>query len=77
MIVSLPALLKRTLFAVLLVAFTLIVFASLRMLSDWIRMPDPFAVPHGHAVKVFEPLSEQRGQTTFRERLGYFYTHGE
>lgn len=78
MVLSLRRIARRLTFVMLFVLLTLSVSAALRLLNDWLRMPDPYAVPHGHAVKVFGNADEAgSGREPFADRLRLFYITGE
>lgn len=77
MVVSLRRSLRRLVFVLLLVALTCSLFLLLRLFSDWLRYPAPYAEPQGHAVKVFEPLLERRQEPPLAERLRLFFAIGE
>ncbi|EXX88279.1 hypothetical protein BG53_01685 [Paenibacillus darwinianus] len=76
MVISLHKAVRRLAFAALLLLLTVIVFFLLRIAADWIRMPDPYAVPQGNAVKAFG-LQERGERGTFAQRLREFYAYGE
>lgn len=76
MVVSLHKAVRRLVFAALLLLLTVSVFSLLRVLNEWIRLPDPYAVPQGNAVKAF--VLRERGESgTLAERLRRFYIYGE
>ena len=77
MVLSLRKLKRRLTFVVLFVFLTLAVSVGIRLLSDWLRMPDPYAAPQGHAVKVFGRQPDDRDGMPLADRLRWFYLTGE
>jgi hypothetical protein len=77
MVISLRRLVRRMLFALLVMLLTVIVFSFMRIASDWFRVPDPYAEPQGHAVKAFETTQDAESDASFADRLRWFYLFGE
>ncbi|CAM4227573.1 DUF4227 family protein [Paenibacillus tarimensis] len=77
MVVSLQKVVRRLVFVLSLMLLTLLMFFTIRLLTQWVHAPDPYAVPQGSAVKVFGDRTGSLSEFSFRERLWWFYRIGE
>lgn len=77
LVLSMRRIVRRMIFVILFFLLTLIVSAGIRLLTDWLRMPDPYDAPSGHAVKVFMPYRDAEGGQPAADRLRLFYLTGE
>jgi hypothetical protein len=77
MVVSLHKWIRRLLFAVLVLLFTVTLYAGIRITAVWMLPSDPYRVPQGHSLKVFSPVTGGLDNATFAERLKFFYWYGE
>ena len=78
MVVSVRSWLRRMLFVLLLCFFTITMYGGCRLLAVWIAPDDPYRVPQGQALKVFEAGDQQQGENgSIAERLRLFYWYGE
>ncbi|BBH21065.1 hypothetical protein Back11_24100 [Paenibacillus baekrokdamisoli] len=68
----------RILFFILLLSIlTMVMYGSCRFIATWIAPNDPYRIPQGKALKVFNPEMLHTDNTTFSERLKLFYWYGE
>ncbi|MFC5650888.1 DUF4227 family protein [Paenibacillus solisilvae] len=77
MVVSARRWLKRLFFLVLLSFFTIAMYGGCRFIAAYITPTDPYRVPQGNALKVFNQEMLHRDNSTFSERLKLFYWYGE
>ncbi len=77
MVVSARSWLRRLFFIVLLSFFTIAMYGGCRFIATWIAPDDPYRVPQGKALKVFNEERLHMDSTTFSERLKLFYWYGE
>jgi hypothetical protein len=77
MVVSVRKWLRRLLFAAMLFVFTVAMYGGCRYIAVWIAPADPYRVPQGNALKVFNAEASGMEDTSFTERLKLFYWYGE
>ncbi|MCM3747336.1 YqzK family protein [Paenibacillus pasadenensis] len=78
MIVSVRRWLSRLVFAAIFACLTAIVYEGFQLAQVWIRPLDPYAVPRGQALKVFEqPYEVPPEGGSIMDRLRWFYYNGE
>ncbi|WP_181438832.1 DUF4227 family protein [Paenibacillus sambharensis] len=77
MVVSLRKVVRRLFFVFSLMLLTLLLYFTLRLVTEWVHTPEPYAVPQGSAVKVFGDRTGSVSEFSFRERLWWFYWIGE
>ncbi|SDR87553.1 Protein of unknown function [Paenibacillaceae bacterium GAS479] len=77
MIVSVRRWLTRFVFAALFACLTVLVYESFQLGASWIRPFDPYAVPQGQALKVFELNEAPPEGGSIADRLRWFYYNGE
>ncbi|MBW7458224.1 DUF4227 family protein [Paenibacillus sepulcri] len=76
MVVSLRRWVRRISFALLLAILTILMYGGCRFAAAWIVPSDPYRIPQGHALKVFQPYAVAE-DTSLSERLRVFYWYGE
>nr|WP_280951814.1 YqzK family protein [Alteribacter populi] len=62
---------------VLFMGCTLLFYYGILWVSDEYERYHRYDEPQGKAVKVIQPIHEERAVTTIVERLRHFYLHGE
>jgi hypothetical protein len=72
MVLSLRRLLRGLLFAVMFLLLTLAIAEALRLLADWLGLPDARSVPQGRAVPVTAAATDER----LLDRLRLFWLAG-
>ncbi|WP_274651719.1 DUF4227 family protein [Paenibacillus humicola] len=77
MVVSVRKMVRRLIFIVLLVLLTFVTYGSCRYIAAWIAPDDPYRVPQGQALKVFQPGLGGTGSESIVDRLRLFYWYGE
>ncbi|MFD0711086.1 DUF4227 family protein [Paenibacillus sp. GCM10027626] len=77
MVLSIRKWLKCAVFIVLLILLTTIVYDGLRLVNAWLAPNDPYRIPQGKALKVFDLEGEQPIKESVADRLRLFYWYGE
>ncbi|MFS0722721.1 DUF4227 family protein [Paenibacillus sp. 1P07SE] len=77
MIISLRKCWELLQFLVLFLMLTIIAVTLYRWAVDWLNPVDPYAMPHGQALKVFQTDQTAWDSRAWLERLQWFYWMGE
>jgi len=77
MIVSLRRCWAFIQFVVLFLMLTMIAVTLYGWVAEWVNPVDPYALPHGQALKVFQADQPGADSRTLLERLQWFYWMGE
>lgn len=77
MVVSVRRWVRRIFFVLLLSFFTITMYGGCRFIAVWIAPEDPYRVPQGQALKVFQHDDYQDNGSSIYERLRLFYWYGE
>ncbi|WP_028561358.1 DUF4227 family protein [Paenibacillus pinihumi] len=77
MVFSLRKWLSRLAFLVLFVLLTVLVFGGYRFFMTKLMLVDPYEVPQGQALKVFQPDGSKPEKVSLSDRLRWFYLYGE
>ncbi|MBP3964399.1 DUF4227 family protein [Paenibacillus lignilyticus] len=77
MVVSVRRWLRRILFVLLLCFLTITMYGGCRFIAVWITPQDPYRVPQGQALKVFNEEPFQVDASSIYDKLRLFYWYGE
>ncbi len=77
MILSIRSWVSRLAFIALFAALTVVFYEGCRLAESWVAPVNPYALPRGPALKVFEPHGAPPEGGTIADRLRWFYYNGE
>lgn len=77
MVISLRKCWAMIQFIVLFLMLTIIAVTLYRWVDEWINPVNPYAHPHGQALKVFQADAPAADHRSMLERLQWFYWMGE
>jgi hypothetical protein len=77
MVVSVRKWLRRFIFIALLCILTVVMYGGCRFIAAWIAPADPYRIPQGQALKVFNTQTDWNMESSISERLRLFYWYGE